>query len=158
METDTARASGHSMNGERAEALAETLQKELADTKEELRLTNELLATSDRVLNAVPECPVHGPCVPHAVEWIEKAKARSVVPEWPTISVLQTIPPEKRNGCYHLAIRREKRRPELGMLYWQGPVGWSWVDDEFGEIPRWATHCRFVDGEGLPIPWSEVGL
>jgi len=42
--------------------------------REELRVTDALLEERQRVLDAIPECPCHGPCVPHALEWIEKAK------------------------------------------------------------------------------------
>lgn len=44
--------------------------------REELDITDKLLAERERVLRAIPECPVHGAgCVPHALEWIERAKA-----------------------------------------------------------------------------------
>jgi hypothetical protein len=39
----------------------------------ELRVTDEILASYKLVLDAVPECAVHGPCVPHAVEWVQNA-------------------------------------------------------------------------------------
>lgn len=43
--------------------------------EEELRITNALLEQRERVLNAIPECPMHGPdCVPHAVEWVHAAE------------------------------------------------------------------------------------
>lgn len=46
------------------------------DTHKELEVTNGLLAETERVLHAIPECPLHGNrCVPHALEWIESAKA-----------------------------------------------------------------------------------
>jgi hypothetical protein len=49
---------------------------ELAELKEELRITDDLLTARMRVMDAIPECPEHGGnCVPHALEWIEKAKA-----------------------------------------------------------------------------------
>jgi hypothetical protein len=45
--------------------------------REELDLTDRLLENREQVLRAIPECPIHGPgCVPHAMEWIERAKAR----------------------------------------------------------------------------------
>lgn len=43
------------------------LQKELA-------VTNELLLESQKVLNAIPPCPEHGPCIPHSLEWIGNAR------------------------------------------------------------------------------------
>lgn len=43
--------------------------------RQELDVTDKLLEQRQRVLDAIPECPVHGPCVPHALEWIEQAKA-----------------------------------------------------------------------------------
>jgi hypothetical protein len=42
--------------------------------REELRMTDALLAERQRVLEAIPPCPQHGSCVPHALEWIERAK------------------------------------------------------------------------------------
>lgn len=43
-----------------------------ATLAKELKVTEELLNERQRVLDAVPECPVHGGnCVPHAIEWIK---------------------------------------------------------------------------------------
>ncbi|MGI2056194.1 hypothetical protein ACRN9T_03225 [Shewanella baltica] len=39
--------------------------------KEELDITNSLLRERQKILDAIPECEVHGKCVPHAIEWIE---------------------------------------------------------------------------------------
>lgn len=37
-----------------------------------LNVNESLLAERQRVLDAIPECPVHGAnCVPHAIEWVE---------------------------------------------------------------------------------------
>lgn len=44
-------------------------------------VTEKLLEERQRVLDAIPECPVHGKCVPHALEWIEKAKASLSAPQ-----------------------------------------------------------------------------
>lgn len=41
---------------------------------EDLAVTNKILEEVQRVLDAIPECEIHGKCVPHAIEWIEKAK------------------------------------------------------------------------------------
>lgn len=50
-------------------------ERSVESLKEELRVTDALLATRERVLTAIPPCPAHGnSCVPHAEEWIEKAK------------------------------------------------------------------------------------
>ena len=44
--------------------------------EELLDVTDKLLAERNRVVDVIPDCPVHGPqCVPHAVEWVEKAQA-----------------------------------------------------------------------------------
>ena len=57
-------------------------RKEIAELKQKLAYTEALLKVTDSILNerqrlldAIPECPAHGACVPHALEWIEKAKA-----------------------------------------------------------------------------------
>ena len=42
---------------------------------EELKVTEGLYRERQRVLEAIPECNVHGDCIPHALEWIEKMKA-----------------------------------------------------------------------------------
>lgn len=47
-----------------------------ADLKHELEVTDKLLEERQRVLDAIPECPSHGKCVPHAIEWIEEMKAK----------------------------------------------------------------------------------
>lgn len=39
--------------------------------KEELDITNSILRERQKLLDAIPECEVHGKCVPHAIEWIE---------------------------------------------------------------------------------------
>lgn len=55
----------------------ERLQDEIERLKGEMTVTEQLLAERQRVLDAVPECPLHGPCVPHAVSWIEDQITRS---------------------------------------------------------------------------------
>lgn len=47
-----------------------------ADLKQELKVTDKLLNEMQRVLDAIPECEIHGKCVPHAIEWIEEMKAK----------------------------------------------------------------------------------
>ena len=47
-----------------------------ADLKHELEITDKLLEERQRVLDAIPECKVHGSCVPHAIEWIEEMKTK----------------------------------------------------------------------------------
>jgi hypothetical protein len=51
-----------------------SLRADLERITKELAVTDCIMTDYKRVLDAVPECPVHGECVPHAVEWIEKAK------------------------------------------------------------------------------------
>jgi hypothetical protein len=48
---------------------------ELKAIKEELKVTESLLNERQRLLDAIPECPEHGKCVPFALEWIEMAKS-----------------------------------------------------------------------------------
>ncbi len=48
---------------------------ELARLVEELKVADELLETRMALVEAVPECPEHGPqCVPHAIEWVKTAQ------------------------------------------------------------------------------------
>jgi hypothetical protein len=44
--------------------------------REQLDITDRLLENREQVFRAIPECPIHGSgCVPHALEWIERANA-----------------------------------------------------------------------------------
>lgn len=38
-----------------------------------LETYDKLITERDRLVNAIPACPIHGPCIPHAIEWVEKA-------------------------------------------------------------------------------------
>jgi hypothetical protein len=53
---------------------AEWAEKEVDRLTSELKVTDELLAERQRVLDAIPECEPHGACVPNALEWIEFVK------------------------------------------------------------------------------------
>ena len=56
------------------------LTTQIADLKKELIVTEEILKDRTRILEAIPECCAHGnQCVPHALEWIEKAKTLSAI-------------------------------------------------------------------------------
>jgi len=47
---------------------------------EELRVTDELLNERNKVMNAIPPCPMHGhQCVPHALEWIKERVLQQVI-------------------------------------------------------------------------------
>ena len=41
---------------------------------DDLKVTNALYEERQKLLDAIPECEIHGKCVPHALEWIENAK------------------------------------------------------------------------------------
>jgi methyl coenzyme M reductase subunit D len=51
---------------------------ELEKLKHELEVTDLLLNERQKLLDAIPECPVHGKCIPHALEWIEKHKGQEI--------------------------------------------------------------------------------
>ena len=48
-------------------------QQAISAIKAHLRIMDILLADRQRILEAIPECAVHGLCVPHALDWIEQA-------------------------------------------------------------------------------------
>ncbi|WP_417832788.1 hypothetical protein, partial [Terasakiella sp.] len=48
--------------------------KEFVELSKELEVTDLLLNERQKVLDAIPECNLHGKCVPHALEWIEEMK------------------------------------------------------------------------------------
>lgn len=43
--------------------------------REAIAVLDKLLSGRQRVLDAVPECPEHGECVPYAVAWVERMKS-----------------------------------------------------------------------------------
>lgn len=45
---------------------------------EYIAILENLLKERDKLLRAIPECPEHGQCVPHAIEWVEKMKAKEL--------------------------------------------------------------------------------
>lgn len=54
---------------------ASAWEREVAELKEELAVTEKLLEERQRVLDAIPECETHGgSCSPHALEWVKKMK------------------------------------------------------------------------------------
>lgn len=58
-------------------AASASLTTRLQQTREELEVTDKLLAARNEALELIPECEAHGPqCVPHAKEWIENMKSR----------------------------------------------------------------------------------
>lgn len=56
-------------NGEFPKSVA----KKILDLIAELEVTDKIIAERNRLLAAIPACPVHGQCVPNAIEWVEKA-------------------------------------------------------------------------------------
>ena len=57
------------------EKRAEQAEADVMRLTDELRVTDELLTERQSVLDAIPPCHAHGPCVPHALEWIKLAKS-----------------------------------------------------------------------------------
>ena len=45
---------------------------------EELRTTDWLLNERQKLLTVIPECEMHGLCVPHALEWVKEAKKKII--------------------------------------------------------------------------------
>lgn len=76
--------------GKMREAMIEALglagqQERINQLTEEIRVSDQLLARHNKVLAAIPECPAHGgQCIPHALEWIEKAKSSKLEPQVPS--------------------------------------------------------------------------
>lgn len=58
----------------REKAIINCQRRYIKVLEEDLRVTNALYEERQRVLAAIPPCPEHGECVPHALEWIGRAK------------------------------------------------------------------------------------
>jgi len=54
----------------------EQLHERIKQLEAELNVTDKLLEERNQVMNEIPECESHGrQCVPHAIEWVKKAKS-----------------------------------------------------------------------------------
>ena len=58
---------------------AQVLEDKIEELEAELEISDGLLKDRDRLLNAIPQCVAHGPCVPHAIEWINQVKTLAKV-------------------------------------------------------------------------------
>lgn len=61
----------------------------LRKLEKELEVKDKLLEARQSVLDAIPECEIHGSCIPNAIEWIEKMK--SLEKEQPKTSINELI-------------------------------------------------------------------
>ncbi len=51
--------------------LASRRKAEIESLESQIYILEKLLNERNRVIDAIPECPVHGPqCIPHALEWL----------------------------------------------------------------------------------------
>ena len=51
------------------------LEKEIEEFRREIKVSDQLIEQRDRLLQSIPECPVHGSgCIPHAIEWVNRIK------------------------------------------------------------------------------------
>lgn len=92
------------------------------------------------------------------------AESSRAMPEWRPLSVLTMEVVKRHDGVwamrsgpasycpqnYYLMV--EKMAPDYKTLDVICP------DVEGGKLPPYTTECRPVDREGVPVPWSEVGL
>jgi hypothetical protein len=61
--------------GSLATARFRRLWNAIENLREENAVLNALLKERQKVLDAIPPCPTHGECVPHALGWITRAKS-----------------------------------------------------------------------------------
>jgi hypothetical protein len=87
-------------------------EKRVLELEREWSVTEGLLRDCERVLAAVPECSVHGRCIPHAINWINDRKAinlkatRPVVGFSDVIALLQAI--GTKDGYVELAVAEDR--------------------------------------------------
>lgn len=58
------------------DSLPKNIEAEYYKTLKELETTEWLLEERQKILDAIPECEVHGKCVPHALDWVEMKKSK----------------------------------------------------------------------------------
>lgn len=72
------------------------IAQETEALKSELATTEALLNERQRLLDAIPECEAHGPCVPHALNWIATVKA--IPQRWQELGHVQADNTEDSNS------------------------------------------------------------
>lgn len=73
------RAEAVAIPGEAVKVVQPALAAEIDRLRAELKVSDALIQERDRLLDAIPPCPDHGACVPHAIEWVEAAKRLNAV-------------------------------------------------------------------------------
>jgi len=51
------------------------LLKKISELEKEIAVSDILLKDRELLLSLIPECPSHGKCMPHAIDWINKMKS-----------------------------------------------------------------------------------
>jgi len=46
----------------------------VAKLTEEVKVQEDLIKSYESLIDAIPPCPAHGRCIPHAIEWINQVK------------------------------------------------------------------------------------
>lgn len=114
---------------------AKDARAELAALRAQLATDEKLLAERNRLLAAIPACPEHGAgCVPHAIEWVEKAK------ETRTVGTALTMLAQREHDARLAKVEAELLR--LGALVALAPTQ-----------PRTCATCRFCEDIGFGL-WS----
>jgi len=72
-----------------------------SELRDELDIANKLLTERQRVLDAIPPCSMHGACVPHALEWIERMKMLEAI----SGAASKSCDPTKSDDCNYARIR-----------------------------------------------------
>lgn len=124
--------------------------QQILDLFEELELADKIIAERNKLLDAIPSCPVHGQCVPYAIEWVEKAmvmikelsaeneKLRNSSMLWqckPGIGLIRCVPDS----------RYQKFSPDIRQHYF--PV--LMVED--GSLRKDAERYRWLRKTSIPL-------
>src|SRR3990167_1583902 len=81
---------------EKVKKYAELYAQEIQN---DLKVTNSLYEERQRLLDAIPECPTHGKCVPYVLEWIERMKTLEFVGE--KVKFLKERGGKIKNKCFN---------------------------------------------------------
>jgi hypothetical protein len=75
-------ADAYALGAEDGQRERDELRALIDGLKREIATDEALLTERDRLLAAIPECEAHGPCVPHAIEWIQQVKEQLADLTW----------------------------------------------------------------------------
>ena len=122
-------------------------EAQVAGLKGEIAVLNQLLDMRNRILEALP-CPVHGPCVPYVLDWIEESKSLRN----------EHLTTERIGGGWQpMSILPPVARDAVDLQSWLMPFVMSFFRHSARVSPS-AASSQEVERQEFYMQWIEEGI